>query len=220
MERGYDPDGTPEGVFGSELRFYREQAGLTQGSGIAARVNVSHDVISKIETGSRPPARDFPERLDAVPELDTRNALTRLWKRLSKAARHRAYPGWFGPWPHIEADATALRSYEPLLVPGLLQTQDYARAILRGAQAEASNDDIDQQVAARLERQGILARDNPPHLWVVIDEGVLHRTIGDAKTMLDQLWHVARSERPKVSVQVVPFDAGGADGLARSLHHR
>lgn len=213
MERDYDPDGTPEGVFGGELRFYREHAGMTQDQ-LAVRVNVSHDVISKIETGSRPPARDFPDRLDAVPELDTRGALARLWRRLSKAARHRAYPGWFGPWPDIEAEATALRSYEPLLVPGLLQTEDYARAILRGAQTDATDDAIDQQVAARLERQVILSRDNPPHLWVVIDEGVLHRSIGDAKTMLDQLWQVVRmADQPKVSVQVVPFDAGERTGL-------
>jgi hypothetical protein len=101
-----------------------------------------------------------------------------------------------------------------LLVPGLLQTERYARAILRGAQADATDDEIDQQVAARLERQAILSNANPPHLWVVIDEGVLHRRIGDAKTMLDQLWHVARAaDRPKVSVQVVPFDAGERTGL-------
>jgi len=62
---------TPEGVFGAELRYYRERAGLSQ-TELAALVNVSHDVISKIETGDRPPAKDFPERLDAVPELDTR----------------------------------------------------------------------------------------------------------------------------------------------------
>jgi len=213
VQRDYDPDGTPEGVFGAELRFYREQAGMTQEE-LAARVNVSHDVISKIETGSRPPARGFPERLDAVPELDTRGALARLWKRLSKAARHRAYPGWFAPWPEIETQATALRSYEPLLVPGLLQTEDYARAILRGAQGDATEDEIDQQVTARLERQGVLSGDNPPYLWVVLDEGVLHRRIGDAKTMLDQLWQIVRiAERPKVSVQVVPFDAGERTGL-------
>jgi transcriptional regulator with XRE-family HTH domain len=213
VERDYDPDGTPEGVFGSELRFYREQALMTQEE-LAARVNVSHDVISKIETGSRPPARGFPERLDAVPELDTRNALTRLWRKLGKAARHRAYAGWFAPWPDIEAQATALRSYEPMLVPGLLQTEDYARAILRGAQPDATDDEIEQQVAARLERQGILSGDDPPHLWVVIDEGVLHRHIGPAKTMLDQLWHIVRmADRPKVSVQVVPFDAGERTGL-------
>lgn len=213
MERDYDPDETPEGVFGGEVRFYREQAGLTQEQ-LAARVNVSHDVISKIERGYRPPAREFPERLDAVPELDTRKALARLWRKLGKAARHRAYPGWFAPWPDLEAQATALRSYEPMLVPGLLQTEDYARAILRGAQRDATDDEIEQQVAARLERQGILSGDSPPRLWTVMDEGVLHRRIGDAKTMLDQLWQIARAaDQPKVSVQVVPFGAGERTGL-------
>jgi transcriptional regulator with XRE-family HTH domain len=204
---------TPEGVFGAELRYYRERAGLSQ-TDLAALVNVSHDVISKIETGDRPPAKEFPERLDAVLELGTRGGLTRLWGWLKGSARRRAYPGWFDRWPDAEEQATALRWYEPLLVPGLLQTEDYARAVLRGARADASDDQIEEQVTARLQRQDILSRENPPHLWAVIDEGVLHRTIGDAKTMLDQIWHLARmSDRPKVSVQVIPFAAGARTGL-------
>lgn len=99
---------TPEGVFGAELRYYRERSGLSQ-TELAALVNVSHDVISKIETGERPPARDFPERLDAVPELDTRGGLARLWGWLQSSARHRAYPGWFDRWPDFEATAGILR---------------------------------------------------------------------------------------------------------------
>jgi hypothetical protein len=99
-------------------------------------------------------------------------------------------------------------------VPGLLQTEDYARAVLRGVQASASDDEIERQVAARLQRQDILSRGNPPHLWAVIDEGVLHRTIGDAKTMLDQLWHLTRmSDQSKVSLQVIPFTAAARTGL-------
>lgn len=78
--------------------------------------------------------------------------------------RQSAYPGWFHRWPDTEAQAHALRWYEPLLVPGLLQTEDYARAVLRGAQADASDDQIEQQVAARLARQDILTRRHPPHL--------------------------------------------------------
>src|SRR5271165_3651661 len=84
MPNDADRAGTPAGVFGAELRFYRTRAGLSQ-KDLAARANVSHDVISKIETGERPPAEDFPPRLDAVPELDTRGALTRLWDHLNKA---------------------------------------------------------------------------------------------------------------------------------------
>jgi transcriptional regulator with XRE-family HTH domain len=122
MPRDNDQDGTPQGVFGAELRYYRERAGLSQ-TELAALVSVSHDVISKIETGERPPAKDFPERLDAVPELDSRGGLARLWGNLRKGLWHRAVPGWFQPWAHIEAVATILRTYQPLLVPGLFQTR-------------------------------------------------------------------------------------------------
>ena len=110
------------------------------------------------------------------------------------------------------------RSYQPLLVPGLLQTGDYARAVLRGAKADTGDDQVERQVAARLQRQDILSGENSPHLWVVIDEGVLHRTIGDSKTMLDQLWHLARmSRQPKVSAQVIPFAAGAPCAARRCL---
>ncbi len=118
--------GTPAGVFGAELRFCRTRAGLSR-KDLAARATVSHDVISKIETGERPPAGDFPPRLDAVPGLDARGALTRLRDHLKKGHKQRLY-GWFQQWAGIEAQATVLRWYEPLVVPGLLQTEEYARA--------------------------------------------------------------------------------------------
>ena len=169
MPRDNDQDGTPQGVFGAELRYHRERAGLSQ-TDLAALVNVSHDVISKIETGERPPAKDFPERLDAVPELDSRGGLERLWGNLRKGLRHRAVPGWFQPWAHIEAVATILRTYQPLLVPGLFQTEDYARAIL-AARPGSKHDDLDDEVAARIGRQAILARADAPQLWSVVDEG-------------------------------------------------
>jgi transcriptional regulator with XRE-family HTH domain len=207
-----DHDGTPQGAFGAELRYYREQSGLSQ-TELAALVNVSHDVISKIEKGHRPPAKGFPERLDAVPQLDTRDGLARLWKNLRKGLRHRAMPGWFRPWPHIEAEATILRSYEPLLVPGLLQTEEYARAIL-AVQPGGKRDDLEDRVAARMERQAILNRADAPQLWCVLDEGVLRRCIGGAKVMHDQLEHLADiAERPQLSIQVIPASTGEHAGL-------
>jgi transcriptional regulator with XRE-family HTH domain len=154
VPKDVDRAGTPLGVFGAELRYYRTNADLSQGD-LAAKVHVSHDVISKIETGDRPPAEDFPARLDSVPEMDTREALGRLWGQLRKGLRHRAFPGWFGRWADIEAEATVLRSYEPLLVPGLLQTEDYAGAIL-SVRPGGDDHDLQEQVAARLERQTIL----------------------------------------------------------------
>ena len=212
VPRNADLDGTPQGVFGAELRYYRERAGLSQ-IDLAALVNVSHDVISKIETGSRPPAEGFPERLDAVPELDTRDGLARLWENLKKGLRNQAIPGWFRPWAETEADATTLRSYQPLLVPGLLQTEAYARAIL-AAEPGIKRDDLDAQVAARIGRQAILEHDGAPQIWYVLDEAVLHRCIGGTKVIHDQLMHLADlSEHPKVSVQIVPQSAGAHAGL-------
>ena len=144
MPNDADRAGTPAGVFGAELRFYRTRAGLSQ-KDLAAKANVSHDVISKIETGERPPAEDFPPRLDAVPELDTRGALTRLWDHLKKGHKQRLY-GWFQEWADIEAQATVLRWYEPLVVPGLLQAEEHARAIL-SARPDGNLDDLEEQVA-------------------------------------------------------------------------
>jgi transcriptional regulator with XRE-family HTH domain len=212
MPRDKDQDGTPQGVFGAKLRYYRERVGLSQ-TDLAARVNVSHDVISKMETGERPPAKDFPGRLDAVPELDTRGGLARLWGDLRKGLRHRIIPEWFQPWADIEARATTLRSYEPMLIPGLLQTEDYARAILAACPG-GKDDDPDDRVGGRMNRQAILARSNAPQLWSVVDEGVLHRCIGGPKVMHDQLGHLAdRAGNPQTTIQVIPASAGAHAGL-------
>jgi transcriptional regulator with XRE-family HTH domain len=205
-------DGTPQGVFGKEVKYYRERAGLSQVE-LAALVNVSHDVISKIERGKRPPAEGFPERLDAVPELDTRDGLTRLWANLKKGLRNQAVPGWFRPWAEIESEATVLRSYEPLLVPGLVQTEGYARAIL-AVEPGISEENLEAQVAGRMERQSVLDRADAPQCWYVIDEAVLHRCIGGTKVMHDQLVQLADlGENPKISIQVVPASAGAHAGL-------
>ena len=195
------PSRTPAGVFGAELRFYRTRAGLSQ-KDLAAKATVSHDVISKIETGERPPAEDFPPRLDAVPELDTRGALTRLWEHLKKGHKQRLY-GWFQQWAGIEAQAAVLRWYEPLVVPGLLQTEEYARAIL-SARPDGNLDDLEEQVAARLARQAILGRTGAPQLWCILDEGVLHRAIGGSKVMRSQLYRLAEvAEHPKTTIQLI-----------------
>jgi transcriptional regulator with XRE-family HTH domain len=208
MPNDADRAGTPAGVFGAELRYYRTRAGLSQ-KDLAPQANVSHDVISKIETGERPPAEDFPPRLDAIPELDTQGALTRLWSHLKKSLKQRAY-GWFQEWADIEAEATALRWYEPLVVPGLLQTEDYARAIL-SVRPDGNLDDLDEQVAARLARQAVLERTGAPQLWCVLDEGVLHREIGSAKVMQAQLDRLAAlAGHPRVTIQVIPGGSGHA----------
>jgi hypothetical protein len=126
----------------------------------------------------------------------------------------RVIPVWFDKWPDAEEHATIIRTYEPLILPGLFQTEHYARTLTRGAQASASDDYIDQQVALKMERQEILSKEDAPHVWALIDEGVLHREIGSAELMRDQLTHLATvAERPKISVQIIPYAARERTGL-------
>ena len=118
--------------------------------------------------------------------------------------------GWFQEWADIEAEATALRWYEPLVVPGLLQTEEYARAIL-SARPDGDLNDLDEQVAVRLARQTVLERPGAPQLWCVLDEGVLHRAIGGSKVMRSQLYRLADlADHPKTLIQVIQADGAHA----------
>src|SRR5205823_7882045 len=114
-----------------------------------------------------------------------------------------------------ETEATALYVFEHSLVPGLLQTPAYARAVL-ATRPNTAEDEIDNLVAARLARQAVLTRDDPPAplLWTLIDEGVLHRPVAPAEVMHDQLMYLVQmSRRPNVTIQVVPYSEGGHTGL-------
>lgn len=209
---GLDQAASPLRLFGAMLRFYRVKAGLAQ-TDLADHIHFSDDLISKIEMGQRPPTEQFAAACDAMPKLGTSGALTELRGHLNEALKRRGFPGWFQPWAAREAEATALRWFEPLIVPGLLQTEDYARALLRTRVGD-TDEEIEEMVAARMARQAILARLKPPTLWVVIDEGVLHRPVGGAEVMREQLLHLAQmSERPNVVLQVVPAATGAYEGL-------
>ena len=149
------------------------------------------------------PTLQFATRCDDV--LGTPGTFARL----QQFARKEALPSWFQPYAEIEANATQLRSWQPEFVDGLLQTEDYARAVL-SARPNTSHDDIEQLVTARMARQVILDRPEPPLLWAVIDEGALHRCIGSEKIMRDQFFHLAEMTlRPNITVEVVPYSAGG-----------
>lgn len=130
MAWDFGGDESPLHVFGAMLRFYRTQAEMTQDQ-LGASAYYSGDLVGKVENGERSPTREFTTACDAVPKLKTRGALTELREQLREYLKHRVYPRWFDRWPDAEEQATALRWYEPLLVPGLLQTEGYARAVLR-----------------------------------------------------------------------------------------
>ncbi|MFI1196267.1 DUF5753 domain-containing protein [Micromonospora sp. NPDC020750] len=128
-------------------------------------------------------------------------------------ALKRRAPAWFRPWAEIEREAVSLRSFQLAWVPGLLQIEAYARATLAGE--ALSSAEVDNLVAARLSRQGILRRDRPPLLVAVIDESVLRRTLnGDRAMMADQLAHLAEcAARPAIQVFIVPVSTGMYPGL-------
>jgi transcriptional regulator with XRE-family HTH domain len=164
---------SPLKVFGAMLRHYRVSAGMSQEQ-LGALLYCSGDLIGKIENGQRAPTEQFTAACEALADLKTGGALMELRELLKHYLKERAFPGWFHDWPGNESHATALRTFELVAVPGLLQTEEYARAMLC-TQVMASVDETDEMVAARMDRQAILSRDKPPMLWVLLDEGVLRR---------------------------------------------
>jgi transcriptional regulator with XRE-family HTH domain len=200
---------TWQDYFAAELRSWREFRKMSQLQ-LAEAIHYSDSAVAMVETSQRKAKPDFVQRCDEA--LQTGGALKRL---LDELVSRELVPDWLDRWRTIEEQATALNSYEPLLVPGLLQTADYARAVFQKS-GQATSVDIEAQVSTRLERQKILTGDNPPMFVAVIDEGMLHRLIGSTKIMHDQLMHLVDlcKERPDVVVQVIPRDTGAYAGLA------
>ncbi|MFI1680100.1 MULTISPECIES: helix-turn-helix domain-containing protein [unclassified Streptomyces] len=131
------------------------------------------------------------------------------WQRF-----HDILPGWFSMYVSLEGAASLIRSYEPHFAPGLLQTEEYARAVMRsGAIGQTRPADIERYVALRMERQALLTREDAPRLWVVMDETALRRPVGDADVMRDQIDRLLEAaELPHVTLQVATFAAGPHPG--------
>jgi transcriptional regulator with XRE-family HTH domain len=193
-------------MFAEEMRAHRAHAGLSRDD-LAGRLHFSPSLVAMVEAGYRAPSRDFSARLDEV--FGVPGTFTRLHERL----REVPFPQAFRPFTGYEATATALRWYEHSLVPGLLQTEAYARAVL-STRPNTSGEEIDELVAARMERQDTLTREDPPLLYVLLDEGVLHRPVAEPGVMHGQMEYLLEmSRRPNVTIQVVPYAAGGHSGL-------
>ncbi len=123
-------------------------------------------------------------------------------------------PKDFGNFVGLETAASSLREYEPQLIPGLLQTQDYARAVLLAGNRTPKTTDLEEKLAIRVQRQHLLDVDDPPEVRVVIDEGAMHREIGGPKVLREQLEHLMTvAERPSVTIQVLPYGSGAHPGL-------
>jgi hypothetical protein len=162
-----------------------------------------------VESGRRLPTLDLARALDEA--LATHGT----FERLQQFARTAPLPAWFRPWAEIEAAASQLRLAEHSLIPGLFQTEDYARAV-RNARPAIQARELDELVAARVARQMVLTREGgPPLVWALIDESTLTRMVGGTKLMHEQLLRLAElNDCPHISIQVLPLAIGVHHGLA------
>ncbi|MEU6909386.1 helix-turn-helix domain-containing protein [Streptomyces coeruleorubidus] len=206
--RRLDPTASPLDYFGSELRRYRESAGLSQKE-LGDCIFCTGSLVGQIETAHKVPTREFAERADAALMTDG------CFSRLVGLVLRSQLPTWFQAYAEMEAKATYISTYQAQLVYGLLQTPEYARTVL----ATGMPDNLDDMVAARMERQRILKREQPPLTLVVLDEAALHRPIGSREIMRNQLAHLLSFRDQRwVNIQVLPFGAGEHASLVGSFN--
>jgi transcriptional regulator with XRE-family HTH domain len=201
-------------VLGGHLRRLREQARMTT-ERAAVSIRGSHSKISRMEHGRV----GFKERdivdllaLYGVGEGAEREALLGLAREANTPGWWQVYadilPNWVEPYFGLEAAASFIREYELQFVPGLLQIEEYARAVIRLGNLP-SEDEVIRRAQARVSRQQILHREDPPKLWAVLDEGALRRVIGGRQVMQAQLLHlIEMCDHPDVTLQILPFSAG------------
>ncbi|GAA3931600.1 helix-turn-helix transcriptional regulator [Actinomadura viridis] len=207
----------------TELRRLREDAGLTREE-VVERTGINNATLYRIEVARvRPQPRTLMTLLNTYGVAEgEREELTTLLKDAGKrgplhslAAR---LPETYASYIEFETEACAVRNYESAFVPGLLQTADYARAVVQGVLPGAGPADVDDRVEARVQRQAVLNGDAPLTFWGIVDEAALRRPVGGAGVMRAQLRHLAEvARRPNVNLQVVPFGAGAHPGLPGSF---
>jgi len=203
---------------GQELRRLRELKGMTAEE-VAERLLVSQSKISRLENGRRSISQRDVRDLCGVYEVEDQRIVDSLMQ-MAKDSRQQGWWHAFGDIPYsvyigLETDAESLRVYEPQVITGLLQTRQYAEAIIQGALPETSTTDIEKRVQVRLRRQDRVAADREPlRLWGGLDEAALRRVVGSRQVMREQLEQVAEmSQQPHITVQVLPFEAGAHPGI-------
>ncbi|MDO0913901.1 helix-turn-helix transcriptional regulator [Streptomyces sp. DT2A-34] len=206
-----DPSSSPRALLGAELRHAREKAGLSQEK-LGLLLFASGSFVGQLEAGTRRIQPEHAKVLDE--ELGTGD----FFQRNCKASAKSRYHEQFAEAAEAEALATAIRHYAPLLIPGLLQTPAYARAVNRAYDPTAPEETIDEWVAGRMERTRLLDHPTKPLLWTVLDEAALRRQTGGRAVMAEALRHIAGLiRRNRVIVQVLPFSAGAHKAMDGSL---
>jgi transcriptional regulator with XRE-family HTH domain len=207
----------------AELRRLRTNAGLTREE-VAERTRINEATLYRIEAArARPQTRTLLTLLElyGVEEAD-RAELVALSKQSAEQSWLQSFPSELPePYPtyiSFEGEARSLLNYECLFVPGLLQTEEYARAALQRGNPSATKEEVQRLVEARIGRQAVLTRDLPLKLWTIVDEAVLHRPVGGTDVMREQLDRLAESaELPQVTLQALPYAVGGHPGMAGSF---
>ncbi|GAA0474638.1 transcriptional regulator [Paractinoplanes deccanensis] len=201
---------------GVELRRHREAARITIDM-VADRLGCSTSKVSRIETGhtSATPA-------DVQAMLDIYDVSDAVKQELVQIAREARQKGWWHPFSTVlsgayvglEAAARSVRTYEQQVIPGLLQSEEYAIAMIRAARPGDNDQETEQRVRVRMERQSLLIQDDPIDLWVVLDEAVVSRPVGGDAVMRDQLAKLINAARlPNVTLQILPFAVGAHAGM-------
>ena len=201
-------------VLGGHLHRLREASGISAEQAAEA-IRGSHSKISRMEHGRVGfKQRDVSDLLTlyGVTDAEERAALLSLTREANTPGWWHAYsdvlPSWVEAYVGLEAAATVLRTYEVQFVPGLLQTEEYARALIRLGSA-VSDSEVDRRTELRISRQEILRSANPPQLWAVVDEGALRRPVGSRDVVRRQLEHlITMAEHPAITLQILPFTAG------------
>nr|WBO77680.1 helix-turn-helix domain-containing protein [Streptomyces sp. SBE_14.2] len=201
-----DPGASALDYYGFELRRYREAAGLTQRQ-LGDILNYTGSLVGQIETARKLPTVEFSQRADAA--LNTGGILSRLVVLVMRSQ----LPAWFQQVAELQARAIEICSFETHMVHGLLQTKDYARAVL----GVLDSTNLEDRVAVRLARQSIFEKDEPPVFWAIVTEAALYQEMGGPEVMREQLAHLLSFENnPRVNIQVLPFKSGAHAGLQGS----
>ncbi|MFF7067389.1 helix-turn-helix domain-containing protein [Streptomyces pseudovenezuelae] len=202
-----DPGASPGDYYGFELRRLREAAHLTQRQ-LGDILSYTGSLVGQIETARKVPTPEFSERADAA--LGSDGLLTRLVDLVLRSQ----LPSWFRQVAELQARATEIYSFETHMIHGLLQTEDYARAVL--GVLDRSN--LDDRTAVRLARRSIFEKEEPPVFWAVISETALYQEIGGPETMKGQLAHLlAFEDNSRINIQILPFATGAHAGLTGSF---
>lgn len=212
-------------ILGRQLQTLREQAGMSFDQA-AAVIYTSPWTLRRMEKAEVGLKLNYVKGLlqaYGITDEHEIDSFLDLAREANKPGWWQSYadvlPSWFRVFPGLEQAASLIRGYEPHCVPGLLQTEDYARALTMAGYPVARTEEIDRRVALRIARQQILTRSDPPVLWVVLDEAVLRRPIGGPAVMRSQLDHlIDAAARPNITVQIAPF-AVGAHPVMYGMFH-